>query len=244
MAKQSRPLIAVPSRFSASASALRYRASVAARGLLSAVYAAGGEPLQVLPSAPGGVITHADAAARIGWADGLLLPGGGDISGRWSGQGDHPTLYDVDEEQDAFDLALARVALAKGIPVLAICRGLQIVNVARGGTLTQDMDSTEGLAHHRNHRHDISIEENSLLHSIVGAEVRASCYHHQCLSALGDGLVAVARSEEGVIEAAELPENAGWFVGVQWHPEDTWADDPVQLRVFAAFVAACGQPSS
>lgn len=240
-----RLLIAVPSRFSASASALRYGATVASRSLIEAVYAAGGEPVQLLPVAPGGRLDEAAAAARLRWADGVLLPGGGDLAAHWSGQDDHPTLYDVDDEQDGFDLAVAAATLAAGLPLLAVCRGLQVVNVLRGGTLIQDMDSGTGeLRHHRHHRHDITVASGSRLSGIVGDTLHASCYHHQCLDRLGDGLVPVAHSEEGVIEAVEIPDAAGWFLGLQWHPEDTWADDPVQVNIFATFVDACRDGSA
>lgn len=226
-----RPLIAIPARFSASASALRYAAEVSARQLIEGVYAAGGEPLVMHPDG-------SDVTDRLGWADGVLLPGGGDLSGRWSGQGPHPTLYDVDEEQDAFDLAVAAFALSQGIPLLSICRGTQVVNVGRGGTLIQDMDSHDSqIKHHRHHVHDVTVEE-SRLRGIVGQGVEVSCYHHQCIDRLGEDLVVTARSEEGVIEAVEMPSAPGFYVGVQWHPEDTWRTDAKQLALFEALVAA------
>ena len=226
-----RPLIAIPARFSASASALRYAAEVSARQLIEGVYAAGGEPLVMHPDG-------SDVTDRLGWADGVLLPGGGDLSGRWSGQGSHPTLYDVDEEQDAFDLAVASFALSQGIPLLSICRGTQVVNVGRGGTLIQDMDSHDSeLRHHRHHVHDVAVADGRL-HGIIGEGVEVSCYHHQCIDRLGEGLVVTARSEEGVIEAVELPSASGFYVGVQWHPEDTWRTDAKQLALFEALVAA------
>ena len=226
-----RPLIAIPARFSASASALRYAAEVSARQLIEGVYAAGGEPLVMHPDG-------SDVTDRLGWADGVLLPGGGDLSGRWSGQGSHPTLYDVDEEQDAFDLAVAAFALSQGIPLLSICRGTQVVNVGRGGTLIQDMDSHDSqIKHHRHHVHDVTVEE-SRLRGIVGQGVEVSCYHHQCIDRLGEDLVVTARSEEGVIEAVEMPSAPGFYVGVQWHPEDTWRTDAKQLALFEALVAA------
>jgi putative glutamine amidotransferase len=235
-----RPLIAVPSRFSTSASALRHRAEVGSRNLVSAVYAAGGEPLLVHPDAPDGVADQDDVTGRLAFADGILLPGGGDLSAHWAGQGDHPSLYDVDVEQDSFDLAVARHALAAGVPLLAVCRGTQVVNVALGGTLVQDMDEQEGeLSHHRNHLHHITVDPGTRAASILGDSVEVSCYHHQCLAALGDGLVVTARSEEGVIEAVELPSADGWFLGIQWHPEDTWQTEPKQLAVLAAHVEAC-----
>jgi putative glutamine amidotransferase len=231
-----RPLIALPSRFAASTSALRYAAEVSARELVAAVYAAGGEPLQVHPD---GSLSDDEVAERLAFADGVLLPGGGDLSGRWSGQGHHPALYDVDEEQDAFDLAVARVALARGVPLLAVCRGLQVVNVARGGTLVQDMDEHDGaMGHHRHRVHHVTVDPDTQLSAVVGQSVEVSCYHHQALDALGDDLVVTARSEEGVVEGVELPSAAGWFLGVQWHPEDNWRTVPQQRAVFEALVAA------
>ena len=231
-----RPLIALPSRFAASTSALRYAAEVSARELVAAVYASGGEPLQVHPD---GSLSDEEVADRLAWADGILLPGGGDLSGRWSGQGHHPSLYDVDEEQDAFDLAVARVALARGIPLLAVCRGLQVVNVARGGTLVQDMDEHDSaIGHHRHRVHHVTVDQGSALGGVVGDSVEVSCYHHQALDRLGDDLVVTARSEEGVVEGVELPGAPGWFLGVQWHPEDTWRSVPEQRAVFEALVSA------
>lgn len=237
--RKRRPVIAIPARFSASASALRYAAEVASRKLVDAVWAAGGEPVVLHPHAPEGEVEDAEVAERLQIADGVLLPGGGDLAAHWSGQQPHESLYDVDLEQDAFDLATARVALAAGTPLLAICRGVQVVNVARGGTVVQDMRSAGGeLAHHRNRRHDVKVDVGSLLAEVVGATVHASCYHHQCLASLGDGLKVTARAEDGAVEAVELANVPGWFVGVQWHPEDTWSQDPQQLAVFRALVEA------
>jgi putative glutamine amidotransferase len=233
----SRPLIAIPSRFSEHASALRYRAEVGSANLLAAVYAAGGEPLLVHPVAPDAEVSDAEVAERLAWADGVLLPGGGDLAAHWSGQSPHPSLYDVDPEQDAFDLATARVAVAAGRPLLAICRGLQVVNVALGGTLVQQM--SEGLGRdHRNHIHTITPQPGTLAARILGGSVEASCFHHQSLARLGDGLVVTARSEDDVIESVELPSATGWFFGVQWHPEDNWRAQRGQLGVLEAFVAA------
>lgn len=239
MGDPARPLIAVPARFAANTSALRYEAEVGARALISAVYAAGGEPLQVHPHAPGGVVSDDEVADRLRWADGILLPGGGDLAAHWSGQQPHPALYDVHEEQDAFDLSTARVALELGIPMLAVCRGLQVVNAARGGTVVQDMDELEGaIGHHRHRVHQVTADPGHQLAHVVGDTVDVSCYHHQCIATLGDGLVVTARSEEGVIEGLELPESPGWFLGVQWHPEDTWRTEPAQLALFRALVDA------
>ncbi|MER7129826.1 gamma-glutamyl-gamma-aminobutyrate hydrolase family protein [Streptosporangium saharense] len=224
-----RPLIAIPSRFAATTSALRYAAVVTARALADAVYRAGGEPFLMHP------VDAERAAERLAVADGLLLPGGGDLAPQSYGETvAHEAVYDVDAEQDAFDLAAAGHALATGLPTLAICRGLQVVNVLRGGRLRQHME-----ADHRHMVHPVTVRQGSLLAGITGERlVTASCYHHQCASGLGEGLTAVAHAVDGTVEAAELPEAAGWFLGVQWHPEDTAANDPVNQSLFDALVAA------
>jgi putative glutamine amidotransferase len=229
-----RPKVVIPARFSASASALRYRAIVNARALSEAVLLAGGEPLTVHPWAPGGVVSAREVAQRLDFADAVLLPGGGDLAPQSYGQQvTSQDVYDVDVEQDGFDLAVAQWALGAGVPVLAICRGLQVVNVARGGDLRQDMTEP-----HRYVVHDLQLAPDSALAVITGGSVRASCFHHQELDRLGDGLRAVAWSAEGVVEAVELRESTGWFLGVQWHPEDTHATDPAQAAILRAFVAA------
>ena len=101
------------------------------------------------------------------------------------------------------------------------------------------MDHAYGaMRHHRHHRHRIAVDAGTLLGEVVGDAVEASCYHHQCLAELGAGMHVVARAEEGVIEAVEIDGAAGWFLGVQWHPEDTWAEDAQQLALFRALVDA------
>jgi putative glutamine amidotransferase len=226
-----RPLIAVPARFSAGASALRHAAEVAARALVEAVWRGGGEPFIMHPADP------AHVAGRLARCDGVLLPGGGDLHPRHYGAADeHEALYDVDEEQDAFDLAVARHTLAAGLPLLAICRGLQVVNVVTGGTLHQHMEPD-----HRHLMHRVTVEDGSLLHkTIEDRNPAVSCYHHQGLDTPGAGLVVAARAADGTIEAMELPGAAGWFLGVQWHPEDTAARDPAQQGLFNALVRASG----
>ena len=231
-----RPLIAIPARFSESASALRYRAEVLPRALIAAVHAAGGEPLAVHPAG------DLDVAERLAFADGIVLPGGGDLDARWAGQEAHPTLYDVDVEQDEFDLAVARHALATGIPLLAICRGLQVVNVARGGDLLQDMAESTG--NHRNVTHRVRVGDGSLLHATIGSEVEVSCFHHQSLGRLGEAMRPVAAADDGTTEAVEIDGAAGWFMGLQWHPEDTAATDPIQAAIFAAHVRAAADHSA
>lgn len=238
-----RPRIVIPARFAATTSALRYAADVTARALVEGVYAAGGEPLVVHPHAPAGRADDDEVAARLTVADGVLLPGGGDLAAHWTGQQPHPALYDVDDEQDAFDLAVARVCLEQGIPLLAVCRGLQVVNALRGGRVVQDMAETYGAArHHQHRRHIVAVEPDTVLADVTGEKVDVSCYHHQCIEELGAGMEVVARAEDGVIEGVGIPGASRWFLGVQWHPEDTWASDPQQLAVFEALVAAARTP--
>ncbi|KUO18079.1 gamma-glutamyl-gamma-aminobutyrate hydrolase family protein [Streptomyces dysideae] len=227
-----RPLIAIPARFSATASALRYAAEVNARALVEAVWRAGGEPVSIHPSDP----DEADVAARLARFDGVLLPGGGDIAPyRYGATGTHDRVYDVDDLQDAFDIEVARRALESGIPLLAICRGLQVVNVALGGSLHQDMGGPDGA--HRHLLHPVTIAPGSRTAQAVGAEkAEASCYHHQQVDRLGHGLSVTATAVDGTIEALELPGARSWFTAVQWHPEDTAHSDPAQQNLFDTLV--------
>jgi putative glutamine amidotransferase len=231
-----RPLIAIPARFSATASALRHGAELNARKLVEAVWRAGGEPATIHPAAPGGVADPAEVAARLARFDGVLLPGGGDLSPhRYGALETHPSVYDVDDVQDGFDLELARCVITAGMPLLAICRGLQTVNVALGGTLRQDM----GEDHHRNRSHLVVADAGSVVERTAGTEkFQASCFHHQCVDIVAPGLAVTARAADGTVEALELAGSAGWLAAVQWHPEDTADQDPDQQAVFGAFVAA------
>ncbi|WP_327342203.1 gamma-glutamyl-gamma-aminobutyrate hydrolase family protein [Streptomyces europaeiscabiei] len=226
-----RPLIAIPARFSATTSALRYAAEVNARALIEAVWRAGGEPASIHPA-------DGDAVARLARFDGVLLPGGGDLAPYRYGAADtHDSVYDVDEVQDAFDLEVARAALRSGIPLLAVCRGLQVVNVALGGTLEQDMGGPEH--EHRHLVHPVALRRGTVLERATGAQkVEASCYHHQRVDRLGEGLEVTARAADGTAEGLELRGAPGWFTAVQWHPEDTAHEDPAQQALFDALVRA------
>jgi putative glutamine amidotransferase len=228
----SRPLIAIPGRFAASTSALRFGAVVNARKLLDAVFAAGGEPVTVYPHAPGGHVSLEDAARRLEWADGLLLPGGGDLDPRRYGQDpESEHLYDIDAEQDAFDLAAAEWANAAGVPTLAICRGVQVVNTVRGGELDQHMDLP-----HRSVVQPVEVIHPMLRELLGTGSAQISCYHHQRIGRLGAGLEPAAVAADGTVEAAVDPHASGWFLGIQWHAEDTADTDPVQLGLFHALV--------
>ncbi|MFI7131493.1 gamma-glutamyl-gamma-aminobutyrate hydrolase family protein [Nonomuraea sp. NPDC050153] len=240
-----RPLIAIPARFSASASALRYAAEANARALIEAVWRAGGEPVALHPHAPGGAADPDEVAERLARFDGVLLPGGGDLAPHRYGDGAaHASVYDVDDEQDGFDLEAARQALAAGLPLLAVCRGLQVLNTALGGTLEQDMGGPD--REHRHLVHPVALLPGSLVERVTGAQkVSVSCYHHQRVARLGAGLTVTAEAADGTIEALEAPALSPWLAAVQWHPEDTAHEDPAQQAVFDAFVRAAGaRPSS
>jgi len=232
-----RPLIAIPARFAEVVSALRFAAEVNARALVEAVWRAGGEPVSIHPHAPGGAADPAEVDARLARFGGVLLPGGADVAPHRYGQATvHPSVADVDDEQDGFDLAVARHAIGAGLPLLAVCRGLHVVNVARGGTLEQDMGGPERV--HRPLLHPVTVDGGSRLARLTGTRVTVSCYHHQRIVRAGAGLVATARAGDGTVEALDLPAAPGWFAAVQWHPEDTARRDPAQQAIFAALVRA------
>ncbi|MFM9049637.1 MAG: gamma-glutamyl-gamma-aminobutyrate hydrolase family protein [Actinomycetota bacterium] len=235
-----RPRIALVGRFAEHTSATRYAAIVSSRTLVDSLWLAGADPLTFL-AAPGP--DGLDWASRLNGIDGVLLCGGADIDPARYGQTEvHPEVYDVDELQDEADLSLATYCLDTGIPTLAVCRGLHVVNVARGGSLVQHMDDQvrqgrpgRPAGPHRHVVHDVVIESGPA--GIEPGPITASCYHHQCVDRLGSGLKVVGRAEDGTVEAVAI-DSAGWAVGVQWHPEDTAREDPRQLAVFQALVDA------
>ena len=225
-----RPSVAIPGRFAASAAGLRYRAVVVAERLAEAVFAAGGEPLVLLPGDP------AETGRRLRFAQALLLPGGGDLSpASYNEAIGHPDVYGLDERQDSFDLSACRFALAQGLPLLAICRGMQVLNVACGGSLHQHLEPP-----HRQLVHSVRVEPGSRLAVALDAPTASvSCFHHQGVARIGAGLVPVAFAADGVIEALEPGGSvvgSSWALGVQWHPEDTWDSDARQLSLFKHLV--------
>ncbi len=224
-----RPRIAVLGRFTESASALRYRGLVSSRALLEVVWAAGGDPVTLLPGADPDAL---DWSTRLSGFGGVLMAGGGDVDpARYGGDPDHDTVYDVDAVQDEADFSLARHCLEHAVPTLAVCRGLHVVNVVRGGTLVIDMPE--------NHRHlvqQVPLDRGAEPLGIGLEPIEISCYHHQAVDRVGAGLTVVARAEDGTVEAVVVDAPA-WTVGVQWHPEDTYAVDPRQVDLVRTLVA-------
>lgn len=187
----------------------------------------------------------ADLLARF---DGLLLTGGEDLDPALYGQEPHEATYGYDGDVDRWEAALYRAAVAHGLPVLAICRGHQLVNVVHGGTLDQHITGREDRGPHGvplgggGSDVQVAVEPGSRLAEALGGELApvGRCHHHQAVGEVGDGLRVVARAADGTVEGLE-PEGDGWVVCVQWHPEDSADRDPVQQRLFAAFAAACSR---
>jgi putative glutamine amidotransferase len=188
-----------------------------------------------------------DAAAVLDRLDGLLLSGGIDVDPALYGRARHPKLGRVDRRRDEFELALTREALARDLPLLAICRGHQVLNVATGGSLVQDIPSElKGAVTHdapgrRTRRsHTVDVEAGSRLAAILGAGAHSvNSFHHQAIDTLGKGLVVSARSpKDGVIEGVELPGRS-FVLGVQWHPESFWKDGRTFQGLFDAHTEAC-----
>lgn len=222
-----RPRIAIVARFAESTSVTRYEGIVTARRLAEAVWAAGGEPLTLL------AVEGSDWSERIADFDGVLMPGGADIDPRNYGQEPQSDdLYGMDPMQDSVDISLVRFAIEKGMPLLAICRGLQITNVALGGTLTQHMSEP-----HFHHVAPVTVESHADELGLTESTLEASCYHHQAIDELADGLTVIARAAEGHIEAVKI-HSSGWAFGVQWHPEDNYDTERGQREIFERFVRA------
>jgi putative glutamine amidotransferase len=187
--------------------------------------------------------------AVIEQIDGVLLTGGGDVDPVLYGEERHPSVSDAEPGRDEFEIDLARRAMEADLPLLAICRGSQVLNVAAGGTLVQDIPSAvETDLMHRVETpkdcvaHDVRIAANSRLHAALGDAIDTSCTcrvnsrHHQSVGRLGRRFVASATAPDGVIEAIEAPD-ARFCVGVQWHPENFWRTGEFR-SLFDAFVEA------
>ena len=208
---------------------------------LHAIQRAGGIPVLLPP--------HLDERARQTLAshvDGIILTGGGDIDPRRFGEPPHATVYEVSEARDGLELELVSVAIDRRVPMFAICRGIQVLNVALGGTLYQDIASEPGSTiDHRQKAprdvptHRVTVTGETRLAEVLGAlDVEVNSFHHQSIKSLGRGLREVAWAPDGIIEGVEMPSADGFVLGVQWHPEDLVDRDPAARRLFEALVEA------
>ncbi len=212
---------------------------------------------------------EAAAAEVLAVVDGLLLSGGPDLDPETFGEAPTRGLGRVDWPRDIFELALARGALAAGTPLLGICRGAQVLAVAAGGTICQDLASQNpGCLKHRQEAprptatHFVGVEPGTLLGRLLGVDrVKVNSFHHQAVARVPDGFQVSAVAPDGVVEGLEPagaasggPASGGGFcLGVQWHPECMWRTEPLFLRLFEGLVdaartyrearaAACGGP--
>lgn len=210
---------------------------------LRAVQQAGGVPVLLPPHLD-------DRALDALWSrlDGLLLTGGGDVDpSRFTADARHPTVGDVSEARDRLEIAVTERALHDERPLLAICRGIQVLNVALGGSLYQDIAGETGstIAHSQTEARDRPTHpvkvmgEGTRLGTALGApEVEVNSMHHQAIKRLGRALREVAWAPDGIIEGIEIPEASALVLGVQWHPEELAAHDPAARNLFRALVTA------
>jgi putative glutamine amidotransferase len=211
---------------------------------LHAVQQAGGVPVPLPPQ-----LSAAALGVIARELDGLLLTGGGDVDPARFGEAPHPNLYDVAPPRDALETEAVRIALERRLPILAVCRGIQVLNVALGGTLYQDVGTEPGTALQHSQQHDgvprdqpshkVRVAPGSRLARVLGAdELEVNSMHHQAVKALGAGLRAVAWAPDEVVEGVELDDPARLVLGVQWHPEELVGDSEPARRLFAALIAA------
>ena len=235
-AMKKRPRIGIPMRIEPATQ--RFYLS---RFYSEAVEATGGAPVHV------SLIPKADYIdSVVEGLDGVLLPGSdSDVDRLRYGQQPHPHLGTVHPIKDQTDLLLIDAAERKRIPLFAICFGMQVLNVSRGGTLIQDISSQvpDAIKHEQGvprdrPSHRVNVAEQTKLANIAAVEnLLVNSHHHQAIETLGADLVATAWSSDGIIEACEDPRDDRFVVAVQWHPELGWEEDPVSQRLFEMFVA-------
>lgn len=234
----SAPSVAITATTEVIRDVLRTRANVS---YTDAARTAGLRPY-VLP-----VLRAEDADAMLEGMAGLILTGGEDVDPSLYGSAPHPSLGAVHPERDAFEMALVRAAHARRLPTLAICRGVQIANVALGGTLVQDLPSQcpaamphDGQWERGERVHELLVVAGSRLALALGTtRATTNSLHHQAISRVGDGLVAVAHAPDGVVEGVDWADEDWWMTGVQWHPEElTATPESWDRALFAAFGAA------
>jgi putative glutamine amidotransferase len=210
---------------------------------IRSVERAGGVPVVLAPS---GATLHPVLIDRL---DGLVLTGGMDIDPAVYGEKPHPTTSRMSHERDEFEFMLTQSALIRNLPILAICRGLQILNVVQGGSLIQDIPEMIGtkIVHNDPNRprseiaHDVTLQLKSKLQRILDTDrLPVNSFHHQCVKKLGKDLVATAWSDDGAIEAIEMP-NAQFIIGVQWHPESFWNINSAFTPLFNQFLSVASR---
>lgn len=237
------PLIGISARKETSALFPSTPLYAIAQTYVHAVCRAGGLPVLLPPSCG-----SQEAEELLRHLDGLILSGGGDVDAKWYSATPSDLLELVDPERDCAELALARLAVRCGKPLLAICRGVQVLNVAFGGTLYADIPTQiHGALPHRpppggpaeSSAHTVHLEPGSRLATILGAtQVVTNSFHHQAVHKVGEGLVVTARAPDGVIEGLECPQHP-FCLGVQWHPEIESGPQDDMTALFKTMMAVC-----
>jgi len=208
-----------------------------------AILKAGGVPV-IIPN----VVDKELVESYLASIDGLMLSGGVDVDPKYFDEERHPNLGEVDVSRDSTELPLVKRALELDMPIFGICRGIQTLNVAMGGTLYQHIPvQAPSAIHHqqsdikiarKDFSHSIRIEDGCRLRSIVGkGEMQTNSFHHQALKSVAPGLVVTAHAPDGIIEAVEAPDRR-YLIAVQFHPEETAPHDEYSHRLFEAFVKA------
>ncbi len=231
------PIVLIPGRFSPEAKGVREAAIASGRRYSEAIARSGGVAVTVPPLES--TLPHIESLVER--ADAVLLHGGGDLDPTLYGQTQSSdAIYGIVAEHDAIELAIVRAAIAMDKPVLAICRGIQVLNVALGGTLHQHLvDTVANSDSHWDTYHSVEVNAGSRVAEAMGTlrPTGGHSYHHQSIDRVASDLQVVAHSIDGVIEAVEH-RTAKWIVGVQWHPEDDAATDAQQQGLFDALIAA------
>ena len=225
-----KPLIAIPGRRSPEAQGLRTPVVAAGRLYVDAIQRAGGTAVVIPPDDD-----EAAIRAAVERCDGMVLLGGGDVDPRNYGQTERERLYGVDPFLDSFEINAIRHAVTLDMPVLAICRGHQVLNVALGGSLIQHLPTTDV---HRDTMHGVAVVAGTRVATAMGTtSPLVHSFHHQAIDSLAEPLRVVATSDDSTIEAVEHT-TARWIVGVQWHPEDTAHEDAANQGLFGGLIAA------
>ena len=207
------------------------------RGYVRSIIDAGGIPI-LIP------VTEdpARCADYIDMIDGLLVPGGEDVAPEFYGEDPHRTVSYINRDKDRYDLELIRLCREQNKPIFGICRGFQVINVAFGGTLYQDIPSQlpEAMCHNQSQdlrngpTHKVTLDENSVIGRILGKEIYTNSFHHQAVKDVGDGLRVVGRTADGVVEALETED--GRIFAVEWHPEDLYETYPIFKGLFTRLI--------
>ncbi|MBV8339867.1 MAG: gamma-glutamyl-gamma-aminobutyrate hydrolase family protein [Candidatus Eremiobacteraeota bacterium] len=237
-------------RIAITADAERIGDSAYLRAYKRAVEQAGGKPVLLYD-----VVEPEDVAGALAGFDGLLLPGGADVDPAEYGGRDHPTVSKAPPAYDRLELEAARIALRQDIPTFAICRGVQVMNVALGGTLYVDVpeeyEPRNGLRlqhrqtpPHARHEatHPVDLDDGSLLARVLESRMTpTNSMHHQALRRIAHDLVPTARTRDGIVEAVEARDAHPFYLGVQWHPEEMIDVDGPSRTLFEAFISSAAR---